>query len=199
MTLPLQETCTDHRGNVLPIDVYAQRRVDTGALVAFRVRWRQIDDRGRRIRPSRSFAVRKLGSLDRALDAAIFFQTGAEEASRFYRRRVPQPGVLTANDVFGEWMKIRGVELSVEYIERKSYLWEKEIATRPIGDMRLREISSKPSLLVAHQDELVEEGLGANKRREIWKLVRAVLRWGSTTPPRRLDDRGGRPDRPTRI
>ena len=183
MTLALQETSTDHRGYLLPIDVYAQRRVDTGALVSFRVRWRQIDDRGRSLRPSRSFSVRKLGSLDRALDAAIFFQAGAEEASRFYRRRVRQPGVLTANDVFAEWVRLHGPDLSLEYVEGKSRLWETEIATRPIGDIRLKEISSEPSLLVAYQDELVTEGLGANRRREIWKLMRAVLRWGRRRHP----------------
>lgn len=183
MPLALQETCTDHRGDLLPIDIYAQRRVDTGALVAFRVRWRQIDDRGRRLRPSRSFSVRRLGSADRALDAAIFFQAGAEEASRFYLRRVRQPGVVTANDVFAEWVKLHGPELSLEYVEGKSRLWEKEIATRPIGDIRLQEISSEPSLLVTHQDELVAEGLGANRRREIWKLMQAVLRWGRRRHP----------------
>jgi hypothetical protein len=36
--------------------------------MAFGVRWRQLDDRGRRRRPSRSFSVRELGSADRALD-----------------------------------------------------------------------------------------------------------------------------------
>jgi NAD(P)-dependent dehydrogenase (short-subunit alcohol dehydrogenase family) len=63
----------------------------TGAQSRRPLRWRQIDDRGRRLRPSRSFSVRELGSLDRALHAAIFVQAGAKQASRFYRRRVRQP------------------------------------------------------------------------------------------------------------
>jgi len=183
MALALQETGIDHRGNPLPTDICAQRRRDTGELVSFRVRWRQLDDRGRRLRPSRSFSIRKLGSPDRALDAATFFQAGAVEASRVYRRRTRLPGVLTANDVFGEWMRLHAVDLTLEYAEKMARLWEKEIAMRPIGDMRLKEISAEPSLLVTQQDELVAEGLAAGKRREIWKLVRAVLRWGRRRHP----------------
>lgn len=183
MTLALQETGIDHRSNPLPVDICAQRRRDTGALVAFRVRWKQVDDRGRQLRPSRSFSVRKLGSPDRALDAATFFQAGAKEASRFYRRQVRQPGVLTANDVFGEWMRLHAADLTLEYAEKMARLWDNEIASRPIGEMRLKEISAEPSLLVAHQDELVAEGLAASRRREIWKLVRAVLRWGRRRHP----------------
>jgi hypothetical protein len=183
MTLALKETGVDHHGRDLPADIRAQRRRDDGTLVSFRVRWRQVDDRGRNLRPSRSFSARRLGSLDRALDAATFFRAGAVEASRVYARRVRRPGMITANDVFAEWLRLRGVELSLEYVEKVTRLWEAEIALRPIGDMRLKEISAEPSLLVAHQDELVAEGLGASRRREIWKLVRAVLRWGRRRHP----------------
>lgn len=93
---------------------------------------------------------------------------------------------MTANDVFAEWMRIHGVELSPEYAEKMARLWEREIATRPVGDMRLKDISAEPSLLVDAQDELVEEGLGPNVRREIWKLTRAVLRWGRRRHPNAL-------------
>jgi hypothetical protein len=165
------------------MDICAQRRRDTGALVSFRVRWRQVDDRGRRLRPSRSFSIQRHGSPDRALDAAVFFRAGVVEASRFYRRRVRRPGVLTANDVFAEWMRIHAAELSPEYAAKMARLWEREIATRPLGDLRLKELSGEPSLLVNAQDELIEEGLGSSLRREIWKLMRAVLRWGRRRHP----------------
>jgi len=46
MTLALQESKTDHHGQNLPADIRARIRKDTGALVSFRVRWRQVDDRG---------------------------------------------------------------------------------------------------------------------------------------------------------
>lgn len=111
MTLALQETGIDHQGRPLPSGVCAQSRRDTGALVSFRVRWRQVDDRGRRHRPSKSFSVHKLGSADRALDAATFFLAGAEEASRVYQRKGKRSRALTANDVFAEWMKIHAVGL----------------------------------------------------------------------------------------
>lgn len=183
MALAMKDTGVDHRGRPLPADIRAQVRRDTGDLVGFRVRWRQVDDRGRRLRPSRSFSVRRLGSPDRALDAAAFFRAGAIEASRFYRRKAGRPRALTADDVIAEWLRLHAVDLSLEYAERMERLWRTEVAPRPIGEMRLKEISAEPSLLVAHQDELVAEGLGANKRHEILKLLRAVLRWGRRRHP----------------
>jgi hypothetical protein len=183
MTLALRDTREDHRGRALPRCIYAQVRRDTGDIVAFRVRWQQFDDQGRRLRPSRSFSIRRLGSADRALDAATFFHQGAVEASRVYRGRSRRPRTLTANDVFAEWMKTHAVELSVDYAEKMDRLWRTEIETRTIGGLRLKEISADPSLLVVGQDELVAEGLGASRRREIWKLMRAVLRWGRRRHP----------------
>jgi hypothetical protein len=181
--LALRESGFDHHGRTLPADVRAARRRDDDALVSFRVRWRQVDDRGRLLRPSRSFAVRRLGSPDRALDAATFFRAGAEEASRIYHRQDRPPGVLTADDVFREWTRIHAPGLTPDYVAKMTRLWEREIAVRTIGAMRLKEISAEPSLLVRHQDELVEEGVGASMRREIWKLMRAVLRWGRRRHP----------------
>jgi hypothetical protein len=64
-------------------------------------------------------------------------------------------------------------------------LWKREIATRAIGQTRLDEISADPSLLVHAQDEMAEEELKPWKRREIWKLFQAVLRWvGAATRTR---------------
>jgi len=183
MTLALKDTAVDHHGRPLPHDIYAQVRRDDGALVSFRVRWRQVDDRGRRLRPSRSFSIRRLGSADRALNAAMFFRAGAAEASRIYRRKAGRPRALTANAVFAEWLALHAIELSQDYAEKMEGLWRREIEPRPIGEMRLKEISAEPALLVACQDEVVAEGVPPGRRREIWKLVRAVLRWGRRRHP----------------
>lgn len=183
MTLALQDTGVDHHGRPLPPDIRALVRRDTGALVSFRVRWRQVDERGRRLRPSRSFSARRLGSADRGLDAAVFFRAGALEASRVYLRKAGRTRALTANDVFAEWLALHAIELSQDYAEKMERLWRREIEPRPIREMRLKEISADPALLVGHQDELVAEGVPPGKRREIWKLMRAVLRWGRRRHP----------------
>jgi hypothetical protein len=188
MALALQEIGTDHCGRELPDGVCACIRRDTGALVAFKVRWLQEDDRGRRRQPSRSFSVRKLGSADRALDAASFFVAGAVAASQAGQgirssrgRKAP-----TANAVFDEWLKFHAIQLSPDHAEKMARLWKREIATRAIGQTRLDEISADPSLLVHAQDEMAEEELKPWKRREIWKLFQAVLRWGRRRHPNAL-------------
>jgi hypothetical protein len=187
MPLALQEIGLDHRDRELPKGVCACIRRDTGALAAFKVRWRQEDDRGYLHQPSKSFSVRKLGSPDRALDAATFFLAGAVEAAGVYRRQPRQRrSSPTANDVFAEWVKFRGIQLGSDYVERRVRLWEKDIATRPIGLARLAEISADPSFLVHSQDELIAEGMSPSKRREIWKLFQAVLRWGRRRHPEAL-------------
>jgi hypothetical protein len=186
MTLALQEIGFDHHGQKLLGGIRACVRKDTGALVSFRVRWRQVDDRGRRCRPSKSFSVRNLGSADRALEAATFFLAGAREVSRVYRRQGRRPRSLTANDLFAEWLEFHAVQLSHDYAEKMARLWVREIAWRWIGELRLKEISADPSLLVRSQDELIAEGLGPGRRREIWKLLRAVLRWGRRRHPNAL-------------
>lgn len=185
MPLTLQEISTDHRGHELPSGICACIRRDTGALVAFKVRWRQEDDRGYRHQPSKSFSVRKLGSPDRALDAATFFLSGTTEAALVYRRRPrqPRPRSPTANDVFTEWIKLHASQLSCDYAERMSRLWKKDIAPRSFGRVRLDEISANPSFLVHSQDELIAEGMRPCRRREIWKLFQAVLRWGRRRHP----------------
>jgi hypothetical protein len=178
MPLALQEVGLDHRGQDLPDGICACVRKDTRALVAFKVRWYQEDDRGYRHQSSKSFSVRKLGSPDRALDAATFFLAGAAVAADTYRRKPRRRRLSpTTNDVFAEWLKVHGVQVGSEYIERATRLWEKDIAPRPIGKARLDEISADPAFLVHSQDELIAEGMKPWKRRELWKLFQAVLRW----------------------
>ena len=129
--------------------------------------------------------MRKLGSRDRDLDTASLFLAGTTEAALVYRRRRrrPRPRSPTANDVFTEWMRLHASQLSRDYAERMSQLWEKDIAPRSFGQARLDEISANPSFLVHSQDELIAEGMGPCRRREIWKLFQAVLRWGRRRHP----------------
>jgi hypothetical protein len=83
-------------------------------------------------------------------------------------------------------MRLRAVNLRLDYAEKMARIWSKEVAPRAIGEMRLKEISAEPSLLIKYQDELIAEGLKPSKRREILKLVRAVLRWGRRRHPNAL-------------
>jgi hypothetical protein len=146
MVLALQETGRDHRGRELLDGLCACIRRDTGEVVGFKARWLQEDGRGRRRQPSKSFSVRKLGSLDRALDAATFFLAGVREASRASQGGThPDSGCPTANEVFAEWVQSHGAELSPDYVERMDRFWKREIAPRSIGQIMGFTVAARPS------------------------------------------------------
>jgi hypothetical protein len=188
MAMKVRETGTDHHGNELPDGVSATTRKADGVIVGYRIRWWEEDHNGIRHQPSRSFSERKLGSLDRALEAAITFLTEAREAVKVDGSvaRVEKACAMTPNDLLREWIVNHGPEVSQEYREKSDKFWAKEIEPRPIGRTRLDRISSDPSVLVRFQDELVADGIKPSKRREILRLFRAVMRWGRRRHPNAL-------------
>jgi hypothetical protein len=63
----------------------------------------------------------------------------------------------------------------------------REISSRRLGRVKLRQINNDPALLVRFQDQLAAEGISANTRNEILKALRAVLRWGRRRHPSALN------------
>lgn len=154
-------------------------RKDTGAIVSYTVRWWEEDEDGIRRQPRKSFSERKCGSLDRALDEAVAFLAGAREAVKV-SGSVAKPdtaGSMTVEEGFQEWLTIHGPEVSQGYAEKSVRMWDNEIATRSISKVRLDRISDDAATLTRFQDSLISEGIGVSKRREVLKLLRAVLRW----------------------
>jgi hypothetical protein len=186
--MKVKETGADHRGNDLPDGISATTREADGVIVGYRVRWWEEDQNGIKRQPSRSFSERKLGSLDRALEAAVAFLAEAREEVKLDRSvaRVDKVCTLTPNDLLDEWILNHGPEVSQDYREKSARLWTKEIGSRPIGRTRLERISADPSALVRFQDELVADGMRPSKRGEILKLFRAVMRWGRRRHPNAL-------------
>jgi hypothetical protein len=186
--MKVKETGADHHGNELPDGVSATTRKADGVIVGYRIRWWEEDQNGIKHQPSRSFSERKLGSLDRALEAAVAFLAKAREAVKIDGATVKADPAcaMTPNDLLREWIVNHGPEVSQEYREKATRIWAKEIEPRPIGRTRLERISSDPSVLVRFQDELMAEGMKPAKRREILKLFRAVMRWGRRRHPNAL-------------
>ena len=179
MALALRQIGVDHHGNELPSSVFAMARKDTGAIVSYTVRWWEEDEDGIRRQPRKSFSERKCGSLDRALEAAVAFLAGAREAVKV-DGSVAKPDTartMTVEEGFREWLTIHGPEVSEGYAEKAVRMWDNEIATRSIAKVRLDRISNDEGTLARFQDTLVSEGMGPAKRREVLKLLRAVLRW----------------------
>jgi hypothetical protein len=120
------------------------------------VRWREEDENGIRSRPSKSFSVRKLGSLDQALAAAL----GGLEQARIAVRvdgavlRQGPDATLTPNDLLGEWVDKHGPEIIREYAEMLVRCWSQETENRPIARMRLVRISADQGVFARFQDEL---------------------------------------------
>lgn len=184
-----RQTNTDHYGNPLPSSVFGSARARDGVIVGYRARWREEDEDGIMRHRARSFAVRKYGSQDRALDAAISFLEGAREALQI-DGSVSRPDTsrsMTVEAVFREWIVGHAPTLSRAYAEKSIRLWDREIASRSISRVRLEKISEDASILVRFQDRLVAEGVSVSKRRGILKLLRAVLRWGRYRHPNALD------------
>lgn len=178
----------DHHGNPLPADVYASTRKD-GSIAGYRVRWREEDEDGIKRQPSKSFSARSCGgSLDQALTEAVAFLDGAQEAVRIDGAvsRPDADNAITVEDGFGEWVVHKASTLSNDYADKAVRLWDKEIATRPISRVRLDRLSRDESIIVRFQDKLIAEGMSASKRREVLKLLRAVLRWLRPRHPKAL-------------
>jgi integrase len=178
MALKAKDKGIDHSGNELPPDVYASARQD-GSIAGYRVRWREEDEDGVTRQPSKSFSARKAGSLDQALAAAVAFLDGAREAVRV-DGAVAKPDAAATMPLetgFGEWVVGRAPDLSPDYADKAVRLWDKEIATRSFARVGLGRLNTDPAIIVRFQDSLVKDGLGTSKRREILKLLRAVLAW----------------------
>jgi integrase len=163
-------------------------RKDNSEIVSYTVRWREDGEDGVRRQPRKSFSVSKCGSLDRALKAATAFLAGAREAVKV-DGSVARPDTaeaMTIEEGFREWLSLHGPDLSESYADKAVRLWDREIATRSIARVRLGQISRDPTIITRFQDALVAEGIGRSKRREILKLLRAVLRWIRSRHPNAL-------------
>jgi hypothetical protein len=77
----LTETRIDHDGHPLPPGVYALARAD-GAIVGYKVRWREDGGDGVRRNAAKRISVRKLGSLERARAEATAYRQAAIEIAR---------------------------------------------------------------------------------------------------------------------
>lgn len=187
MPLKLTETRVDHKGRALPPGVYALARED-GAIASYKIRWREAGDDGVRRNAGKSFSIRRLGSADRALDAAKDYRDEAlrivEEGDVVLR---PDPAASsTVEDLFREWCVKRGPSLSKRYAEDAIRSWDREIATRSIARVRLDRLSRDPSIITRFHDELEADGVTTANRVQVLKLLRAVLRWGRRRHPNAL-------------
>jgi hypothetical protein len=187
MPLKLTERRTDHNDRALPKGVYALARED-GTIASYKVRWREEGEDGVPRNAGKSFSVRKLGSLDRALEAAKAYR---EEAVNVVERgeavlRLDRAASVTVDELFQEWCIKRGPNLSKRYAEDAVKRWDREIAPRSIARVRLDRLSRDPSILTRLQDELEAEGMTAANRAQVLKLLRAVLRWGRRRHPNAL-------------
>jgi hypothetical protein len=184
MAAGLVEKSVDHRGEELPAGIYSLVAEDDST-ASYKVRWREEDGDGVARQRSKSFSVRKLGSADRALEAAAAWRRGALAAVKIEGSvaREDAAGAMSVEDLFQEWCVKRGAELSESYGNKAVRLWDNEIGGRQFARVRLDRLSRDPSILTRLQDDLVAEGMGAAKRREVLKTLRAVLRWGRRRHP----------------
>lgn len=187
MPAKLVETRIDHHGEALPKGVYACA-TEGGEIVSYKVRWREEDESGVRGQRSKSFGTRAHGNLDRALKAALAY---AEQVTKIIGDggaiAKPDPSLaMTVEDIFKEWVVLRAVNLSREYAENSVRIWDRDIATRQIAKVRADRLSADPGILVRFQDQLIEEGLGVARRRNLLKLLRSVLRWSKKRHPNAL-------------
>jgi integrase len=184
LALAIREIGTDHHGADLPAGISACERKDSGAIVSFKVRWRQTDENGVRGQRSKSFSQKEHQTLDRALEAAVKFLAETQKiiAMGGLVAKADPASSMTFEDVFQEWIKMHGPDLSIKYAKGMVRLWDREIATRTISQVRLDWFSADPAILVRFQDALKRE-VKPSKSREIMKLLRAVLSWGRARHP----------------
>ena len=174
----------DHRGAFLPAGVYPQRD-GTGEISGYKVRWREENFDGVGRHSARTFSAAIVGSLDRALLAAVEFREQAVRVARAEGSMVrADPAVaMTVDELFSEWCVGRGPELSERYAEGSIRIWEREISARQIAKLRLARISQDPAAITRFQDQLLAEGMSAGNRAKVLSLLRAVLRWGRRRHP----------------
>jgi len=187
MAAKLVEINVDHHGNQLPAGVYGLVDPD-GRLVSYKIRWREEDEDGVPRQPSKSFSLRKLGSADRALEAAIGYLQAAVETVRVDGAVARPDGAagMSVEELFREWIAKHGAELSEGYGKKVVRYWDNDIAGHSIARVRLARLAEDPSIITRFHDKLIEEGMGAAKRREVLKTLRAVLRWGKARHPKVL-------------
>lgn len=176
---------TDHRGQPLPRGVYPQGKE---AITGYKIRWREEGPDGVPRNAAKSFSARKLGSLDRALEAAVAYRGQAikiAEADGAVLRADPA-ATMTVGELFQEWCVGRGAQLSERYAEATVHRWDREVASRSINRVRLERLSRDPSIITRFQDELVAAGVTASNRAQVLKTLRAVLRWGRRRHPNAL-------------
>ena len=184
MAAKLTETGVDHLGRALPRGVYGCLRED-GTTASYKIRWREEDRDGVPRQAAKSFSIRKLGSPDRALEAAIAYR---EQAVRIARvegtvMRSDPAATMTVAELFQEWCVKRGAGLSARYAEDAVRRWDREVASRSIARVRLERLSRDPSIITRFQDELAAAGVTASNRVQVLKTLRAVLRWGRLRHP----------------
>lgn len=184
LALAIREIGTDHHGTDLPAGIAACERKDSGTIASFKVRWRQTDEYGIRRQRSRSFSQKEYGTLDRALEATVGFLAETQQitATGGIIAKADPASSMTFEDVFQEWITMHGPDLSAKYAKGMVRLWDREIATRAISQVRLDWFSGDPAVLVRFQDELGRE-VKPSKAREIMKLLRAVLFFGRARHP----------------
>ena len=183
----LSETRTDHNGQPLPPGIYALTRGD-GSIASYKTRWRAEDANGIIRNASKSFSIRKLGSADKALTAAIAHRTRSLQnpAHHPLTARADPSTKTTVATLFQEWCVKRGATLSARYSEDAVKRWDREIAPRPISQVQLGRLSQDPSIITRFHDELEAAGLTASNRAQVLKTLRAVLRWGRRRYPNAL-------------
>jgi hypothetical protein len=184
----LTEIRIDHDGNPLQPGVYALARED-GAIVGYKVRWREEGDDGVRRNAAKRFSVRKLGSLERARAEATAYRQAAIEIARRGELvlRPDSAARMTVGDLFKEWItEHAALNLSERYATDAVRWWDREIATRSIARVRLSRLADDPALITRFQDDLTVAGLTTASRVQVLKVLRSVLRWGRRRYPRTL-------------
>jgi hypothetical protein len=177
----------DSRGNLLRAGVYEVTNRD-GELLGYKARWREQGPDEVTRQASKSFLATEIGSLDQALTEASLYR---EQALRITKAegaalREGPASTVTVNELFGEWCVTRGPQLSVRYAEKVVRYWDREVASRRIGRVKLEALSRDPGILTRFQDELAGAGLTVSNRAEVLKALRAVLRWGRRRHPAAL-------------
>jgi integrase len=182
----LREKRVDAKGQALPKGVYAMTRPD-GSVASYKVRWREEDTEGVPRNGSRSFAVRKYGDDDARKRAVEFRGEAVRVATGGGAMPSIDPsGRISVDELFAEWCMKRGTEVSGRYAEDVARCWDAQVATRPLGRVRLERLSRDPAALIRFQDELAAAELPPSMRVQVLKAVRAVLRWGRRRYPNAL-------------
>lgn len=187
MAPSLAEKRLDHKGRQLPQGIYSLTKTD-GSIVSYKTRWREEGPNGTPRNAAKSFSIRKLGSPDAALNAAIAHRETALRvvAATGTMIRADPNANMTVNQLFQEWCVKRGPLLSQRYAEDAIKRWDRAIADRPLAKTRLDRLSRDPSAITRFQDELDAANLTPATQTQILKTLRTVLRWGRRRHPNAL-------------